>query len=77
MILPAPIGRLSLESIVVAPPGAKQPTVRNLSIEIEPGTALGIIGPSAAGKSSLARALVDVSPTLAGAVRLDSFDIKQ
>lgn len=77
MSLPPPNGAIALESLVVAPPGSKQPTVRNVSLELEPGTALGVIGPSAAGKSSLARALVGVWPTLAGAFRLDGFDIKQ
>jgi ATP-binding cassette subfamily C protein RsaD len=77
MNLPAPKGALSIEAVVVAPPGAKKPTIKALSFTLEPGTALGVIGPSAAGKSSLARALVGVWPTLAGAVRLDGFDIKQ
>lgn len=77
MSLPAPKGALSVEAIIVAPPGSKQPTIRGVSFAVEAGTALGIIGPSAAGKSSLARALVGVWPTLNGAFRLDGFDIKQ
>lgn len=77
MSLPAPQGALSVEAILVAPPGSKQPTIRGVSFAIEAGTALGIIGPSAAGKSSLARALVGVWPTLNGTFRLDGFDIKQ
>lgn len=77
MTLPEPKGALSVESIIVAPPGSKQPTIRGVSFAVEAGTAVGIIGPSAAGKSSLARALVGVWPTFNGAFRLDGFDIKQ
>jgi len=76
MNLPRPRGRLSVENAVVVPPGSKIPTLRSASFIMEPGTVLGIVGPSAAGKSSLVRALVGVWPTVAGAIRLDGFDLK-
>ena len=74
--LPAPKGRLSVEQAVIVPPGAQAPTVLGASFALEPGVTLGVIGPSAAGKSSLVRGLVGVWPTIRGAVRVDGFDIK-
>lgn len=75
MSLPAPSGKLSLEQVTVAPPGSNVIVVKGVSIEIEPGTALGIVGPSASGKSSLARAILGIWPTHGGKVRLDGADI--
>ncbi len=77
MSLPDPKGRLTAEVATIAPPGAKQATVINASFELEAGKTLGVIGPSAAGKSSLIRGLVGVWPTIGGTIRLDGFDIKQ
>ncbi len=71
MELPEPQGNLSVEQIVVAPPGSRQPVLRGVSFVLPRGTSLAVIGPSAAGKSSLARALLGIWPLLAGAVRLD------
>ncbi len=76
MPLPAPKGRLSVEGAVITPPGAPRPTVLGVTFALEPGTTLGVIGPSAAGKSSLVRGLVGVWPTAQGAIRLDGFDLK-
>ena len=75
--LPDPQARLTTEAISVVPPGATQPTIRNVSLRIEPGTIVGIVGPSGAGKSSLARALVGVWPAAAGKVRIDGAEISQ
>ncbi len=75
MELPAPQGLLQVEQIMVMPPGTRQPVVQGVAFELKPGTSLGIVGPSAAGKSSLARALLGVWPTAAGKVRLDGVDI--
>ncbi len=77
MSLPAPKGRLLVEAASVMPPGAQRPTLINASFVLEPGTTLGIIGPSAAGKSSLVRGLVGVWPIISGAVRLDGFELRQ
>ena len=76
MPLPAPKGRLSVEAATIVPPGSPRPTVVGATFALEPGTTLGVIGPSAAGKSSLVRGLVGVWPTAQGAIRLDGFDLK-
>lgn len=76
MALPRPLGRLSVENVVVAPPGATKPFVQDVSFVLEPGDILGVIGPSASGKSTLARALVGVWPVSGGSVRLDGSDVQ-
>ncbi|MCG5534680.1 type I secretion system permease/ATPase [Ectothiorhodospira mobilis] len=75
MQLPEPQGRVSVENIVVIPPGSRTPALRGVKLELPPGRVLGVIGPSAAGKSSFARALVGVWPTYAGDVRIDGAEI--
>ena len=75
MPLPDPTGKLSVEQLVVVPPGSKNIVVRGVTMELMPGEALGIIGPSASGKSSLARALLGIWPAYSGKVRLDGADI--
>lgn len=77
MPLPEPTGHLSAENLVVYPPNAEVPAVKNVSLIIEPGKALGIVGPSASGKSTLARALLGIWPVFSGKVRLDGADIAQ
>jgi ATP-binding cassette subfamily C protein EexD len=76
MRLPPPQGRLTLENVFVTPPGARAPVLRNISFELNPGDALGVIGPSASGKSTLARTVLGVWPTVNGKVRLDGADIQ-
>ncbi|MDJ0894330.1 MAG: type I secretion system permease/ATPase [Alphaproteobacteria bacterium] len=73
--LPRPEGRLAVEKLVAAPPGAKVPVLKGISFRIEPGESLGIIGPSAAGKSTLARLMVGVWRPASGSVRLDGADV--
>lgn len=75
MSLPAPKGALSAENVMVAPPGSKTPVVKGVSFQVEPGDMVGVIGPSAAGKSTLARAILGIWPTLGGKMRLDGADI--
>jgi ATP-binding cassette subfamily C protein EexD len=75
MSLPAPHGNLYVEQIFVTPPGAKAPVVKGVTFELKAGESLGIIGPSASGKSTLARALLGLWPTGGGKVRLDGADI--
>ncbi len=76
MALPAPKGDLRVEGVVIAPPGAQRPTVMGASFALAAGQTLCIVGPSAAGKSSLMRGLVGVWPAIQGAIRLDGFDLK-
>jgi ATP-binding cassette subfamily C protein EexD len=75
MELPAPLGNINVEAIRVAPPGTQMPVIKGISFELDAGTSLGIIGPSAAGKSTLARALLGIWPPAMGTVRLDGADI--
>ena len=75
MKLPDPVGQISVENLAVAPPGGKRPTVHGVTFRLSPGTALGVVGPSAAGKSTLARALVGVWPILMGAIRIDGGEL--
>jgi ATP-binding cassette subfamily C protein EexD len=75
MQLPTPQGDLALESIVVTPPGSRAPVLKNISLQLNAGEALGVIGPSASGKSTLARAILGVWPVQGGKVRLDGADI--
>ena len=75
MSLPAPSGELSVEQITVAPPGSKTVVVKGVSFNLAAGEAVGIVGPSASGKSTLARALLGIWPAYAGKVRLDGADI--
>jgi ATP-binding cassette subfamily C protein len=75
--LPAPGRHLAVESLAVSPPGARRVVVQDVSFQLEAGQGLGVIGPSASGKSSLARALVGVWTPLGGQVRLDEAALNQ
>ncbi len=75
MKLPDPVGEVSAENLYVAPPGAKRPVLQGVTFTLPAGSALGIVGPSAAGKSTLARALVGVWPIHLGAVRIDGTEV--
>lgn len=77
MPLPAPTGALRIERLVVTPPGSKTPVVNGIDLALNKGEVLAIIGPSASGKSSLARAMVGVWPSSHGSVRLDGAEISQ
>jgi len=75
MELPAPKGKLSVEQVVIVPPGAKTPVIKGISLEIEAGDSVGVVGPSGAGKSTLVRALLGIWPAANGKIRLDGADI--
>ena len=75
MELPRPQGELMVERVVFMPPGGDEPTLRGVSLELAPGEVLGVIGPSAAGKSTLARLIAGTWTPSAGKVRLDGADI--
>lgn len=77
MALPRPLGRLSFENVDAIAPGGKKPVLCNVSFELEPGEILGVIGPSAAGKSSLARVMTGVWPATSGSIRLDGSELDQ
>ncbi len=75
--LPRPQGFILAENLVVAPPGVRQPVLKGIKFGASPGMLVAVIGPSASGKSTLARALVGVWPPLSGTVRLDGADVHQ
>jgi PrtD family type I secretion system ABC transporter len=73
--LPAPSGQISLKNVYYTPPGESKPSIQNLSFEITAGEALAIIGPSAAGKSTLARLILGALMPQAGSIRLDGAEV--
>ncbi|MEN9384367.1 MAG: hypothetical protein RL323_1510 [Pseudomonadota bacterium] len=75
MALPAPKGRLVVEGLVAGAPGSATPIVRGVQFALNPGDVLAVVGPSASGKTSLARLLVGLWPALQGKVRLDGVDV--
>lgn len=77
MELPAPKRSLKVEGITVAAPGAGRVLLTDVTFQLEAGQALGIVGPSGGGKSTLARALTGIWPVLRGAVRLDDAELAQ
>ncbi|MEM7636750.1 MAG: ATP-binding cassette domain-containing protein, partial [Pseudomonadota bacterium] len=58
-------------------PDSDKPIVFNVSFKVEAGTGLGVIGPTGAGKSTLARAIVGAWPRMRGKVRLDGAEVRQ
>ena len=77
MALPAPKGVVMVEGVGVAPPGTNRVVVQDVSFALKSGQGLGIIGPSASGKSSLARMLVGVWQPLRGKIRIDGAALDQ
>jgi ATP-binding cassette subfamily C protein len=77
LALPAPEYKLSVEGLYVAAPGQTKAIIHNVSFELHAGQGLAIVGPSASGKSTLARALIDVWPAGAGKVCLDDAPLDQ
>ena len=75
--LPRPKAVLDVQGLTVVPPGATTPVLSGLSFRLVPGQALGVIGPSGSGKSSLARALTGVWRPAAGRIRLDGATLDQ
>ena len=75
MSLPTPNGSLALEHVVAAPPGSQIPVLRGIRLDIAAGEVVGIIGPSAAGKSTLARVMLGIWPVASGKVRLSGAEI--
>jgi PrtD family type I secretion system ABC transporter len=73
--LPAPLGAVKVEQLVFRLPKAERPILRGVSFSLQSGEALGVIGPSASGKSTLARLIVGVWKPAAGTVRLDGADV--
>lgn len=75
VVIPRPEGRLTVESISYRAPGLDTLVLNNVAFSIDAGEALAIVGPSAAGKSTLARLLTGVWSPTSGRVRLDGADV--
>jgi ATP-binding cassette, subfamily C, bacterial exporter for protease/lipase len=75
MPLPAPKGVLTVEALMAGAPGQQVPIVRGVQFALNPGEVLAVVGPSASGKTTLARLLVGLWPAMGGKVRLDGADI--
>lgn len=75
MPLPPPQGRIAVTGVTLMPEGATKPILQNLSFSVEPGTVVAVVGPSAAGKTSLAKLLTGIWKPLRGTVRLDGAEI--
>ena len=75
--LPRPKALVDVQDLTVLPPGGAAPVLRGLSFRLPPGQAMGVIGPSGSGKSSLARALTGVWRPAAGTIRLDGATLDQ
>lgn len=76
MDLPAITGHLKLENVYSGPPSVRENTLRGISLELEPGDMLGVLGPSASGKSSLGRVMLGLWPVRHGVVRIDGADVQ-
>ncbi len=75
MPLPAPRGLLQVEPLHGGAPGSPQHILRGVSFALNPGEAVAVVGPSACGKTTLARMLVGLWPSMGGKVRLDGVDV--
>jgi PrtD family type I secretion system ABC transporter len=77
LTLPPPAGRLDVESIVFGPTPGRPALIKGVRFTLEAGESLGLVGPSASGKTTLVRLILGVWTPQAGAVRLDGADIAQ
>ena len=75
MPLPPPKGALTVESLVAGAPGSQAPILKGVAFALPPGEVLAVVGPSASGKTTLARLLVGLWPATGGKVRLDGADV--
>jgi ATP-binding cassette subfamily C exporter for protease/lipase len=75
MPLPAPKGLLTVEGLMAGAPGQNVPIIRGIQLALMPGEVLAVVGPSASGKTTLARMLVGLWPAMSGKVRLDGADV--
>jgi ATP-binding cassette subfamily C exporter for protease/lipase len=75
MSLPAPRGHLSVEAVTASAPGSPLAIIRGITFVIPAGDIIAMIGPSASGKSTLARLLVGIWPSASGKIRLDGVDV--
>ncbi len=77
LALPKPQKSVVVDNLTAGPPGKQEIIVSGVSFTIEAGSALGVIGPSASGKSSMVRAMTGIWPIYRGSVRLDGAALDQ
>lgn len=77
MKLPKPVGKLDVEGLIVQLPGMEKPLLQGITFTVNPGEGIGVIGPTGAGKSTLARALVGITTPTRGQIRLDGATLDQ
>jgi ATP-binding cassette subfamily C exporter for protease/lipase len=75
MSLPPPQGNLSVEGVTATAPASQLAIIRGITFVIPAGEVVAMIGPSASGKSTLARLLVGIWPSASGKIRLDGADV--
>jgi ATP-binding cassette subfamily C exporter for protease/lipase len=75
MSLERPAGFLEMDQVYAAPPGMNEPVIKGVTFKIEPGDVLGVIGPSASGKSTLGRVAVGIWPGVPNCARIDGADV--
>jgi len=75
MQLPAPVGKVDVVKAVGVPPGHNKPVLADINFDLAPGEVLAVVGPSAAGKSSLAKMLMGLWKPASGSVRLDGVEL--
>lgn len=75
--LPRPVAKLAIQNVAIVPPGENRASLRMVNFSLPPGKALGVIGPSGSGKSSLARALTGVWHPASGSIRLNDAALDQ
>lgn len=75
--LPMPAGRVVADNVTLLMPGRERPVLHRVSFVLEPGERLAVVGPSAAGKSSLMRLCMGIWRPDGGRIRLDGADISQ
>ncbi|WP_196492750.1 type I secretion system permease/ATPase [Ehrlichia ruminantium] len=75
MSLPVPSGKVVFDRVFFTPYGTHKPTIKGVSFSVEVGDIVGVIGPSASGKSTIAKLLVGVWKPISGVVRLDGADV--
>ena len=75
MNLPRPQGYIAFEGVYAGAPGSTKPIIKNITFDIEPGDVLGVIGPSASGKSTLAKVMVGIWASAPNCARIDGADV--
>jgi ATP-binding cassette subfamily C exporter for protease/lipase len=75
MALPPPQGILQVDSLVAGAPNGGPAIIKNVAFGLVPGDVLAVVGPSASGKTTLAKLLVGLWPAMGGKVRLDGADM--